>query len=117
MDISNRVIGFIGLGAMGSRMAKRLIAAGFKVVVFDRTREKKERLAVQGAAMAPSPRTLAMEAVPLRSSSPAKIVVLPVRLSVPLIDIVPTPSLFRLTSLLAAVARKRFIEPLSMGNR
>jgi 3-hydroxyisobutyrate dehydrogenase-like beta-hydroxyacid dehydrogenase len=62
MDISNRVIGFIGLGAMGSRMAKRLIAAGFKVVVFDRTREKKERLAVQGAAMAPSPRTLAMEA-------------------------------------------------------
>ena len=40
MDISNRAIGFIGLGAMGSRMAKRLIAAGFKVAVFDRTREK-----------------------------------------------------------------------------
>jgi len=61
MDISNRVIGFIGLGAMGSRMAKRLIAAGFKVVVFDRTRAKKKLLAAQGAAMAPNPRTLAME--------------------------------------------------------
>jgi 3-hydroxyisobutyrate dehydrogenase len=61
MDISNRVIGFIGLGAMGSRMAKRLIAAGFKVAVFDRTRERMEVLAAQGAAMAPIPRTLAME--------------------------------------------------------
>ena len=61
MDISDRVVGFIGLGAMGSRMAQRLIAAGFKVLVFDRTRERMEVLAAQGAAMAPSPRTLAME--------------------------------------------------------
>jgi 3-hydroxyisobutyrate dehydrogenase-like beta-hydroxyacid dehydrogenase len=61
MDTRHSVIGFIGLGAMGSRMAKRLIAAGFKVVVFDRTREKMEALAAQGAATARSPRMLAME--------------------------------------------------------
>lgn len=61
MNIRNSVIGFIGLGAMGSRMAKRLIDAGFKVVVFDRTRGKMEALAAQGAAMAPSARMLAME--------------------------------------------------------
>jgi 3-hydroxyisobutyrate dehydrogenase-like beta-hydroxyacid dehydrogenase len=62
MNTRNSVIGFIGLGAMGSRMATRLIDAGFKVVVFDRTREKVEALGAQGAAMAPNARTLAMEA-------------------------------------------------------
>ena len=62
MNIRNSVIGFIGLGAMGSRMAKRLIDANFKVVVFDRTRGKLEALAAQGAAIAPNVRTLAMEA-------------------------------------------------------
>ena len=62
MNIRNSAIGFIGLGAMGSRMVKRLIAAGFKVVVFDRKRAKMEALAARGAAMAPSARTLAMEA-------------------------------------------------------
>jgi len=62
MNTRNSTIGFIGLGAMGSRMAKRLIDAGFKVVVFDRKRENVEALAAQGAAMAPNARTLAMEA-------------------------------------------------------
>jgi 3-hydroxyisobutyrate dehydrogenase-like beta-hydroxyacid dehydrogenase len=61
MNTRNSVIGFIGLGAMGSRMAQRLIAAGFKVLVFDRSRERMEVLAARGAATAPSPRTLAME--------------------------------------------------------
>jgi 3-hydroxyisobutyrate dehydrogenase-like beta-hydroxyacid dehydrogenase len=60
MNTRNSVIGFIGLGAMGSRMAKRLIAAGFKIVVFDRTREKAEAFAAQGATAAPSASTLAM---------------------------------------------------------
>jgi 3-hydroxyisobutyrate dehydrogenase-like beta-hydroxyacid dehydrogenase len=62
MNTRNSVIGFIDLGAMGSRMAKRLVDAGFKVVVFDRTRGKVEALAAQGAAIAPNVRTLAMEA-------------------------------------------------------
>jgi len=62
MNTRNSAIGFIGLGAMGSRMAKRLIDAGFKVVVFDRKRTNVEALAAQGAAIAPNVRTLAMEA-------------------------------------------------------
>ncbi len=61
MNTRNSVIGFIGLGAMGSRMAKRLVAAGFKVLVFDRNRERAQALAAQGAAAAPSTRALAME--------------------------------------------------------
>jgi len=61
MNTHNTRIGFIGLGAMGSRMAQRLIAAGFKVVVFNRTGQKMEALAAQGAGIAPSPRMLAIE--------------------------------------------------------
>jgi 3-hydroxyisobutyrate dehydrogenase-like beta-hydroxyacid dehydrogenase len=61
MNTRKSVIGFIGLGAMGSRMAKRLIDAGFTVLVFDRTREKAHAFAGQGAAPTPSVRTLAME--------------------------------------------------------
>jgi 3-hydroxyisobutyrate dehydrogenase-like beta-hydroxyacid dehydrogenase len=70
MNTRNSVIGFIGLGAMGSRMAQRLVAAGFKVLVFDRTRERMEAIAAQGAAMAPSPRTLAMESDVIMSCVP-----------------------------------------------
>jgi 3-hydroxyisobutyrate dehydrogenase-like beta-hydroxyacid dehydrogenase len=47
---------------MGSRITKRLLDAGFKVVVFDRTKEKVQALAARGAAIAPSARVLAMEA-------------------------------------------------------
>jgi 3-hydroxyisobutyrate dehydrogenase-like beta-hydroxyacid dehydrogenase len=61
MNSRNCVIGFIGLGAMGARIVKRIVNAGFKVVVFDRTREKAQALIAQGAAVAPSPRALAME--------------------------------------------------------
>jgi len=62
MNTRNSLIGFIGLGAMGSQMAKRLVDAGFKVVVYDRNRDKIEALSAQGAAKASSVRTLAMEA-------------------------------------------------------
>ena len=45
-------IGFIGTGLMGSEMAQRLIQAGYSVTVYDRTREKAERVAKQGAKVA-----------------------------------------------------------------
>jgi 3-hydroxyisobutyrate dehydrogenase-like beta-hydroxyacid dehydrogenase len=61
VNIRNSVIGFIGLGAMGSRMVKRLVDAGFKVVVFDRNREKAQAMAGLGAIPAPSSRALAIE--------------------------------------------------------
>lgn len=38
-------IGFIGLGIMGSRMAKNLANAGYKLSVYNRTKEKAEAIA------------------------------------------------------------------------
>src|SRR5918998_2087515 len=55
-------IGFIGLGIMGKPMAKNLIEAGHELVVFNRTREKAEELAGDGATVAGSPREVADQA-------------------------------------------------------
>lgn len=40
----NSRLGFIGLGNMGTRIVKRLLAAGFSVSVFDKNRSKAEAL-------------------------------------------------------------------------
>lgn len=48
-------IAFLGLGAMGSPMASRLLAAGREVNVWNRTRARADALATQGAAIAASP--------------------------------------------------------------
>ncbi|MGZ0085532.1 NAD(P)-dependent oxidoreductase [Caldibacillus thermoamylovorans] len=42
-------VGFIGLGVMGSRMARRLLEAGFNVTVYNRTPEKAVPLVNLGA--------------------------------------------------------------------
>ena len=52
-------IGFIGMGAMGSRMARRLLAAGYPLTVYNRTPEKAQPLVAQGARVAATPQTLA----------------------------------------------------------
>ena len=52
-------VGFIGLGAMGSRMASRLLAAHHDVVVYDRTLEKARPLEQGGAQVAATARELA----------------------------------------------------------
>lgn len=48
-------VGFLGLGAMGRRMAARLVAAGHEVTVWNRT----PGVVVEGAAVAGSPRVAA----------------------------------------------------------
>lgn len=48
-------IAFIGLGAMGSGMAARLVDRGFDVSVYNRTRSKSEELGELGARVADSP--------------------------------------------------------------
>jgi 3-hydroxyisobutyrate dehydrogenase-like beta-hydroxyacid dehydrogenase len=48
-------IGFIGLGRMGSGMARNLLRAGHRIAVYNRTREKAEPLANEGARIASSP--------------------------------------------------------------
>lgn len=54
-----RSAGFIGMGHMGSSMAKRLLDAGYHLTVYDRSREKAEQLGQQGADIAQTPRDLA----------------------------------------------------------
>jgi 3-hydroxyisobutyrate dehydrogenase-like beta-hydroxyacid dehydrogenase len=48
-------VAFIGLGAMGSRMARRLILGGLDVTVWNRTSSKIEPLAPAGARAADTP--------------------------------------------------------------
>jgi 3-hydroxyisobutyrate dehydrogenase-like beta-hydroxyacid dehydrogenase len=45
-------VGFIGLGKMGSAMAANIREAGHDLTVYNRTRERAERLAAQGAKVA-----------------------------------------------------------------
>jgi len=52
-------VGFIGLGAMGSRMAKRLLDSGRSVVGYNRTPEKARALVAAGLMLAKSPRAVA----------------------------------------------------------
>jgi 3-hydroxyisobutyrate dehydrogenase len=68
---SHSRLGFIGLGYLGSRIARRLVAAGFPMVVYDRDREKTKELVALGAAVAPNPETLAEEADVVLSCLPS----------------------------------------------
>lgn len=52
-------IGFIGTGMMGLPMAKRLINANYKLVVFNRTKSKANELISLGASWAESPTEVA----------------------------------------------------------
>ena len=52
-------LGFVGLGVMGGRIAKRLLDAGHDVVGYNRTRAKAEWLAGSGMRFADSPREVA----------------------------------------------------------
>ncbi len=48
-------LAFIGLGKMGAGMARNLLRAGHTVTVFNRTRDKADALAADGARVADSP--------------------------------------------------------------
>ncbi|HEX2971288.1 MAG TPA: NAD(P)-dependent oxidoreductase [Tepidisphaeraceae bacterium] len=61
-------LGFIGLGAMGSRMAGRLLEAGYPLTVYNRTREKAYALAERGARVVNTPREVAADAEFILSS-------------------------------------------------
>ena len=51
----SRQIGFIGLGVMGSSMARRLVEAGHQVTVYNRTAARMAPLVAAGARAAASP--------------------------------------------------------------
>ena len=52
-------LGFVGLGAMGSRLARRLLEAGFTVVGYNRTAAKARPLVDTGMRLGRSPREVA----------------------------------------------------------
>jgi 3-hydroxyisobutyrate dehydrogenase-like beta-hydroxyacid dehydrogenase len=66
MSSSNRItsgtpLGFIGLGYLGSRIARRLIAAGFSIIVYDRDPAKTVDFSALGVGVAESPVKLARD--------------------------------------------------------
>ena len=54
-------VGFAGLGAMGAGIAQRLMAAGYTVIGWNRTKAKAQNLIDAGMGWADTPRELAGE--------------------------------------------------------
>src|SRR6266542_2242135 len=52
-------LGFVGLGTMGSRMAKRLVDAGHRVTGYNRTKAKAQWLLDAGMQWGETPRAVA----------------------------------------------------------
>ncbi|MFQ5741126.1 MAG: NAD(P)-dependent oxidoreductase [Acidobacteriota bacterium] len=59
---TKKKIAFLGTGLMGQPMAERLLARGYPLVAFNRTRQKAERLESAGAAIADDPRDAVAQA-------------------------------------------------------
>lgn len=55
-DITNTRVAFLGLGIMGSGMARRLLGAGARLAVYNRSAERARSLAAEGATVAATPR-------------------------------------------------------------
>jgi 3-hydroxyisobutyrate dehydrogenase-like beta-hydroxyacid dehydrogenase len=54
-------VGFVGLGTMGGRIVARLLAAGYRVVGWNRSPGRAEELSGEGMAVAATPRELARD--------------------------------------------------------
>jgi 3-hydroxyisobutyrate dehydrogenase-like beta-hydroxyacid dehydrogenase len=64
------VVGFVGLGIMGGRIAANLQKAGYKLVVHDLQRQAASRHLNAGAVWADNPRAIASGADVIFSSLP-----------------------------------------------
>jgi 3-hydroxyisobutyrate dehydrogenase len=71
MKTSNEVIGFVGIGAMGTPMAGNLARAGYRVVVFDLDTARAEKLSGEHGI------TMAMDLADLGAASNIVITMLP----------------------------------------
>src|SRR6204780_5367291 len=70
MSTDSIVVGFVGLGTMGGRMATNLRKAGFKLVVHDLHRQAASHHLNAGAVWADSPRALASQSDVIFTSLP-----------------------------------------------
>src|SRR5258708_26320475 len=64
----NTRLGFIGIGNMGSRIARRLLDHGYQLMAYNRSREAAEALIKYGATVADSIAELASKADVILSS-------------------------------------------------
>src|SRR6478736_7234241 len=55
-------LGYVGLGAMGSQMADRLMSKGHKVTGYNRTKSKADWLVAKGMTFGPSPKAVCQAA-------------------------------------------------------
>ncbi len=62
MEQGIKKVAFLGLGAMGSRMASHLIKAGYELTVWNRTQSVAAPFAEQGAKLASTPKEAAQDA-------------------------------------------------------
>jgi 3-hydroxyisobutyrate dehydrogenase-like beta-hydroxyacid dehydrogenase len=76
--IQNMDIGFIGVGMMGQPMARRLIAAGHRLVIYDTRNDAVAPLVALGAKLASSPADVADQAETVMASLPEPHIVLKV---------------------------------------
>ncbi|MED1672131.1 NAD(P)-dependent oxidoreductase [Pallidibacillus thermolactis] len=60
--VEKPTVGFVGLGVMGKSMAGHILAAGYPLFVYTRTKSKAEPLLQKGAKWADSPKELAEKA-------------------------------------------------------
>jgi 3-hydroxyisobutyrate dehydrogenase-like beta-hydroxyacid dehydrogenase len=79
--MADKTLGFVGVGRMGSHMARRLVAAGHKVVVFDADPRALQRATESGADAAHSPADVASQAEIVMASLPTPDIVKSVALS------------------------------------
>lgn len=53
--MNNKTVGLIGLGLMGSALTERLLEHGYRVVIWNRSREKADALVARGALWSDNP--------------------------------------------------------------
>jgi len=68
--MSERALGFVGVGRMGGRMCRRLLQAGYTLTVFDTSDEAVRELTELGARRADSPAAVASAAEIVIASLP-----------------------------------------------
>jgi len=73
--MAEQTLGFIGVGRMGGRMARRLLDAGYALTMYDTSDQAAEALMAQGAHRADSPSAVASAAEIVLASLPTPPVV------------------------------------------
>ena len=59
MNPENTRIGFVGIGVMGKSMCRNMMKKGYKATIYNRSAEKCQELAAEGAVVASSPKEVA----------------------------------------------------------